>query len=352
MFHLLLAACLTDQPATCAQRLLPAGDAATAEECQRGAGAIARDWIARHPGLTGGDPHCVPTQALPALAVTEIADNVYLHQGAMAQISPENQGRIANLSFVVGDSVAVIDAGGSRSEGEALYAAIRRVTYRPISHVILTHMHPDHILGAEVFSEAGASIVADARLPEAVARRAQTWMQSIPAQIGATAFLGTRFVPIDQKVTQPVTLSLGSTQLTVTPQRVAHTDSDMTVMDSESATLFAGDLIFRGLTPSIDGTLSGWLDWIAAGPPDPVPALIVPGHGPVATDWQDAVAPQQHYLQALADTTRKAVRGGMALSQAIPAITSMMKPFSEGWADFNGTTARNAATAFSQLEWE
>lgn len=352
MFHLLLAACLAEEPTTCAHRLLPAGDAATLEQCQRGAGPIAQDWIVRHPGLLGGEATCVATPALPALATTEIAGGVYVHQGVMAQISPQNQGRIANLAFVVGDSVAVIDAGGSRAEGEALYAAIRQVTNKPVSHVILTHMHPDHIMGAEVFSEAGASIVADARLPEAVARRTQTWMQSIPAQIGQAAFLGTRIAPIDQQITQPTTISLGRTALTVTPQRVAHTDSDLTVMDSESATLFAGDLIFRGLTPSIDGSLAGWLDWIAAGPPDPAPALVVPGHGPVSSGWSESVAPERQYLQALADTTRKAVQGGMALSQAIPAITAMMKPYSEGWADFNGTTARNAATAFSQLEWE
>lgn len=352
MFHLLLAACLTDDPTICAQRLLPAGDAASVEECRRSADPIALDWIARHPGLKGGETSCVVTDALPALATTEIAGDVHLHQGAMAQISTKNQGRIANLSFVVGDTVGVIDAGGSRAEGEALYAAIRRVTDRPISHVILTHMHPDHIMGAEVFSEAGASIVADARLPEAVARRTESWMQSIPAQIGETAFLGTRIVAVDQQVTQPVTLSLGSTQLTLTPQRVAHTDGDLTVMDSDSATFFAGDLIFRGLTPSVDGSLTGWLDWIAAGPPDPAPALIVPGHGPISEGWDEAVAPEQHYLQALADNTRKAVQGGMALSQAIPAITAMMKPFSEGWADFDSITARNAATSFSQLEWE
>lgn len=352
MFHLLLVACLAEDPAICAQRLLPAGDAPTRQDCQRRAGPIAQDWVARHSGLTGGATSCVATEALPTLAVSELADDVYVHQGVMAQISPQNQGRIANLSFVVGDSVAVIDAGGSRAEGEALYAAIRQVTDKPVSHVILTHMHPDHIMGAEVFSEAGASILADARLPEAVARRTQTWMQTIPDQIGKAAFLGTHIVPADQKVTQPVTIPLGSTTLTVTPQRVAHTDSDLMVMDSESATLFTGDLIFRGLTPSIDGSLSGWLDWIAAGPPDPAPALIVPGHGPVASDWAEAVAPEQQYLQALADNTRKAIRGGMALSQAIPAITSMMKPFSEGWVDFNAITARNAATAFSQLEWE
>lgn len=352
MFHLILITCLSAAPGDCTPHLLPAGDAPDAAACEAAAEAIARDWIARHPGLQARGRSCVPTGALPALSVSEPAEGVYVHQGVMAQISPQNQGRIANLSFIVGDTVAVIDAGGSRAEGEALYAAIRRVTDRPISHLILTHMHPDHILGAEVFSEAGASITADARLPEAVARRAETWMVSIPAQIGRTAFAGTKIVAPDRLISSPTEIDLGATRLHLQPQPSAHTDSDLTVFDSRSGAFFAGDLIFRGLTPSLDGSLTGWLDWIAAGPPEPAPDLIVPGHGPVAESWRDAIAPERIYLNALAEMTRRAISGGMALSRAIPAITAMMQPYSEGWADFDGTTARNAATAYSQLEWE
>ena len=352
MFHLVLAACLTAQPSLCDTRLLPAADAARAEDCQTRAEPVTRDWLARHPDLrAAGPPRCVDTAALPALTVQERAPGVYVHQGAMDQLSPQNRGRIANLSFVIGDTVAVIDAGGSRAEGEALYAAIRRVTDKPVSHVVLTHMHPDHIMGAEVFSEAGASIVADARLPEAVARRADAWMISVPRQIGAANFAGTRLVAVDHTVAGPETLDLGHRRLRLVPVPPAHTDSDMTVFDEDSATLFAGDLVFLGLTPSLDGSLAGWLDWTGQ-TPDPRPALIVPGHGPVGEDWSAVVAPERHYLGALRDATRDALARGLALSAAIPAITLAMRPVSEGWADFQSVTARNAASAFAELEWE
>ncbi|SFX65030.1 quinoprotein relay system zinc metallohydrolase 2 [Paracoccus ferrooxidans] len=351
MFHLVLAACLAAQPATCQPRLLPAGDAATRQECEERAAPIARDWLARHPELTGDGPRCVETAELPALSVQEVAAGVHVHQGAMAQISRQNRGRIANLSFVVGDTVAVIDAGGSRAEAEALYAAIRRITDKPVSHLILTHMHPDHILGAEVFSEAGATIVADARLPEAVARRAESWMLSTPRQIGEDAFAGTRIAGVDQTVAAPQVLSLGDRQLRLTPVPPAHTGSDMTVLDEETATLFTGDLVFLGLTPSLDGSLAGWLDWTGR-KPDPEPALIVPGHGPVAESWDEAVTPTRQYLTALRDATREAIGAGLPLSRAIPAIVAAMMPVSEGWADFRDTTARNAAAAYAELEWE
>lgn len=352
VFHLLLAACLTDAPTICAERLLPAADAPERADCERKAAPIARDWLARHPGLKGGIARCVESADLPDLPVSEIADGVHVHQGAVGQATPGNRGRIANLGFVIGDSVAVIDAGGSRAEGEALYAAIRKLTDRPISHLVLTHMHPDHILGAEVFAEAGATIIASASPPEAIARRSEGWMFSVPDQIGQQAFLGTRIAPVDQRIDTPVEISLGSTSLTAMPQPSAHSDTDLLVCDSDSGVVFAGDLVFRGLTPALDGSLQGWLDWMETRPDDADTGPIVPGHGPLAATWDEALAPGRQYLQALHDSTHKAIAGGMSLPQAIPVIVAMMRPWSEGWADFSTTTARNAASAYAQAAKE
>ena len=353
MFHLILAACLASAPETCEPRLLPAGEARAREDCEMRAGPIAADWLARHPDLiAGAKPRCVETTELPALDMPEIAPGVHVHQGEMAQLSPQNRGQIANLSFVIGkDTVAVIDAGGSRAEGEALYAAIRRVTDKPVRHLILTHMHPDHILGAEVFSEAGAAILADARLPDAVAQRAPTWMVSIPEQIGAAAFAGTRIAAIDHRIEAPQTVALGGRSLHLRPVATAHTDTDMTVFDDGSATLFAGDLIAMGLTPSLDGSLKGWLGWLDT-VPDPLPDRIVPGQGPVMDSRDKAIAPTRAYLGALRDAARAALDAGQPLSQAIPAIVAAMQPISAGWADFDATTARNASAAYAELEWE
>ena len=352
MFHLVLSACLAGAPQTCEPRVLPAGEAPTRKDCEMRASPIATDWLARHDELTGGNASCVETAQLPALETQQIAPGVYVHQSAAEQLSPQNRGRIANLSFVIGSkTVAVIDAGGSRSEGEALYAAIRKQTDKPISHLILTHMHPDHILGAEVFSEAGAAILANARLSDAAAQRAATWMQSIPEQIGAAAFAGTHFANVDHGISQPLTVDLGRRSLHLTPVPVAHTDNDLTVRDDGSGTLFAGDLVFGGLTPSLDGSLTGWLKWLAA-PPEPRPALVVPGHGAVGEDWDKTSAPTRAYLGALGDQTRAALAAGLPLSQAVQAIAKAMQPLAGEWVDFDAVTARNIPAAYAELEWE
>ncbi|MDF3606809.1 quinoprotein relay system zinc metallohydrolase 2 [Paracoccus sp. DMF-8] len=357
MYHVVLTACLISAPEACESRLLPAGDAPDLQACIAGAETIARDWLARHPDLSAQGQDCVPTQDLAALELAEIADGVWLHQGAAGQISAENRGWIANLGVVIGDSIAVIDPGASRAQGEALYAAIRQHSDRPVSHVILTHMHPDHILGAEVFAEAGARVTANARLPDALALRGESWLRSIPDQIGTGALAGTRLVAVDITIGARQVIDLGARDLILTPVPPAHTDNDMTVLDSATGTLFTGDLVFQGgLTPSIDGSLSGWLDWIDLGPPQgpdgAPPRLIVPGHGPVSDSWDAATAPGRRYLDRLRATIRDQIAQGAALSAAIPETVAAMQDLAPEWLDFDAVTARNAATAYAELEWE
>lgn len=350
MYVLILTACLAADPSACAPRLLPAAEAVEVAACQAEADQTATAWLSAHPDLTGKEWLCQPLSQADALELTEVAPGVHVHRGADGPLSPDNRGWIANLGVVVGETrVAVIDPGGSRAEGEALYAAIRKLTDLPVGPVILTHMHPDHIAGAEVFAEAGAEIIADARLPEALDLRRATWAESIPAQIGADAWAGTVLIAPTRTIVGPEALDLGDRFLNLRPAPRAHTDTDLTVQDSATGALFTGDLVFRGLTPVVDGSLAGWLGWLGQ-PHDGAP--VIPGHGPVAGSLAEADAAQLSYLTALHDGVRAALDAGLGLSAAIPAIGDGMAPLAAGWADFKATTARNAAAAYAEMEWD
>lgn len=347
MFHLLVMACT--EGAVCAERWLPAADRPTEAACLAAAGAVAPAWLTTH-AMTARDQRCVPTEALPTLPLQPVAPGIWVHRGTDAAASPQNGGRIANLGVITGPSGTIlIDTGGNRAEAEALMAAALRLSPQPVVAAIVTHVHPDHTLGTGLLHEAGVPILGHADLPAALAARRATYETAYATTIGAQAWHGSGFALPDRTFASRMTLTLGGRALTLLPEEVAHTDSDMTVLDGDTGTLFAGDLAFRGLTPTLDGAISGWRD-VLGHPPQA--GRVVPGHGPVAADWAEATAETRGYLDALAGAVLDAIADNLSLGQAVPVVVEALRGRFGTLADFDDTTRRNAAAAFKELEWE
>jgi len=88
-------------------------------------------------------------------AMEEVAAGIYVRRGVDEDVTARNEDGIANIGFVVGTRfpLAVIDPGGSLIDGQRLRATIRQTTRLPIRHVVMSHVHPDHIFGAGAFEE-------------------------------------------------------------------------------------------------------------------------------------------------------------------------------------------------------
>lgn len=289
-----------------------------------------------------------PMPPLAPLDVSEIAPGVYVHLGATAVMTRENEGAIANIGFVVGEeAVAVIDTGGSVREGERLLAAVRARTDKPIRYVINTHAHPDHVFGNAAFTGTAARFVGHRNLPRALASRGPHYLAAFRRSMGGDLIDPVRLVSPDRAVDGETSLALGGRTLTLRGWPVAHSDCDLTVIDDKSGILFAGDLVFREHVPVLDGSLNGWLavlDELAR-----VPARrVVPGHGRPAA-WPQALEAQRAYLQRLAADVRGAIRQGVGLA---PASAAAARSEKSHWALFEEYNARNATAAYSELEWE
>ncbi len=282
------------------------------------------------------------------LPLKQVAPGIYVHFAKMEFPSSDNHDHIANIGFIVGQRcVAVIDTGGSPAEGMALKRAIQRTTDKPVCYVINTHVHPDHIYGNQPFKQAGVKFVGHYKLSRAMAARAPFDLARSKQQWGVELSQAD-VVPPDFNINKSMILDLGGRQLYLTAHPTAHTDNDLSVWDKQTNTAWLSDLLFVSHIPTLDGSLLGWLKVINALEKKNY-RRVIPGHGPLATQWPAAIQPEKRYLNTLLMEIRQQIKDGRFLEQAIETVGQSERSH---WRLFDQYHRRNVTTAFAELEWE
>jgi quinoprotein relay system zinc metallohydrolase 2 len=290
---------------------------------------------------------CLAAHAEP-LPMEEAASGIYVHRGAHEDLDQGYHGDISNIGFVVGQKgVAIVDTGGSLAVGQRLKEAVRKVTALPILYVINTHVHPDHIFGNAAFLADKPAFVGHANLAKAMELRKDIYLRNNATWLGEAA-AGSEIVKPTQAVSTSLELDLGGRTLQLTAYPTAHTNTDLTVFDHNTSTLWSGDLLFVERTPSIDGDIQGWLSAIEK-LRSVSPLRVIPGHGPVVADWNLALNKEQQYLETLLADIRSSIQKGESMEQTMDTAAATEK---ENWALFDIVNRRNVNLLFPALEWE
>ncbi|WP_326428420.1 quinoprotein relay system zinc metallohydrolase 1 [Stutzerimonas frequens] len=243
----------------------------------------------------------------------QIADDVWLLEGSTDNFDKANGGNIVSTGFIVTDAgVVVIDSGPSRRYGEAMRAAIASVTDRPVIKLLLTHHHPDHVLGNQAFTD--VPIAALAGTTELLREQGNAMAENMYRLVGDW-MRGTEVV-LPTETLVPGTLEIGGRALRLLALR-GHTGADLAILDERSGVLFAGDILFyqRALTTPNSPGLDVWLEDL-----DTLEALpwkrLVAGHGPVADDAAPFLQ-MRDYLGWLDGLLREASNGGADMNEVI-----------------------------------
>ncbi|MCM3875039.1 MAG: MBL fold metallo-hydrolase [Thermoanaerobaculia bacterium] len=206
------------------------------------------------------------------------------------------------VAFFGEGAIVLVDPFVSHVQAAELDALLRARTAAPVTHVVLTHHHTDHALGAGYFAAKGAEVVAHElaaarmakehpgliaerrRIPE-VAHLFEAARPYVPSRIVFGTFL----------------LEAGGLRLDVFHPGHAHTPGDLCVYAASLGILVSGDLVSTNYHPNLeDADVAGWRAALEALRGIPFRTLV-PGHGPAG--GREAVEDQLRYL----DRTRNIV---------------------------------------------
>lgn len=243
----------------------------------------------------------------------QIAEGIWLLEGSTDNFAKANGGNIVNTGFIVTDSgVVVIDSGPSKRYGEALRRAIAATTDKPVIQLLLTHHHPDHVLGNQAFGD--VPIGALAGTADLLRQQGDAMAENLYRLVGDW-MRGTEVV-LPTQVLEPGVLEVGGHRLRLLSLS-GHTGADLAILDENTGVLFTGDLVFyeRALTTPNSPGLGVWLkdlDTLQALPW----TLIVPGHGPLANDAAP-FAQMRDYLSWLDGLMRDGAARGDDMAEMI-----------------------------------
>lgn len=251
----------------------------------------------------------------PIDSIEKIADNVYRIPG---------QGGNSAV-FVRGSGVLLVDTK-LKDNGQALLDQIKKVTDKPVTHIVNTHTHGDHT-GSNDFFPAGVEVVAQ--------ENTKANMEKMPAFQSEKGKVG---LP-DRTYKDKMTLFSGKEAVDLYYFGPAHTNGDTLVVFRDARVMHAGDMFARKSQPLIDVTNGG--SGVAYGETIGKAAKgiknidkVITGHSDVMT-WQD-FADYGEFNRLLLEHARASLAAGKAAEEAL-ADLKLPEKFSS--YDMNNTRA-------------
>lgn len=299
--------------------------------------ALAAGAVSAAPAVWPDEPVAVPVQ---------VASGVYLVQGARGEINDQNQGRIGNAGFIVGETgVLAIDTGTSYRHALVLLKAIRSVTDKPVRAALITHTRQEFLFGAAAFLAQGIAVHMHSQAAALMRLRCAHCLQTLQAVLGADAMQGSAVVTPDQEFGPSHVLPGIGREIQLLSYGHSAGPGDVAVLDVQTGVLFAGGLLDNQRVPDIqDSDLEGWRSALLSLHSLPI-RTVVPGHGPVGS--AAVIGHVERYLAQLQARVLELQQKGTSLLD-IPQAAEL--PEFASWDQYQTIHKRNASVLFLRFE--
>jgi len=273
--------------------------------------------------------------------VSTIKDNLYAITGIPG----------GNIAFLVTDEgILVIDSGSIPADGSKIVEKIAKTSSKPITHLIYTHFHNDHINGSAGFPE-NIQIIAhetvkqnliEITTPDLKKNIEKTFPEYIKGLEEKLEKLKAENDPNAEKMEQQLkanqdyfneykkikirlpeitftdnyTLKLGKEEIELIYQGQAHTSGNCVVIFPRHKAIHTGDLVFNNMYPYVipehGANTANWLDKL-----NELYKMnldyVIPGHGDLTN--KEGIAKQISYFKSLRTEVKAGIDKGTSLEE-------------------------------------
>lgn len=281
--------------------------------------------------------------------------------------------------FILSREVVVVDAESKPSAAREVIAEIKRLTDKPVNHLVITHLHGDHFQGAGAYVEAwpGVQIISTQATRDEIEGRGVTRMQrelvTVPVAIeklnaDLAKATDAAKAPIQQQLREAqaylaelkamkavlpnvtfethLIIHSDNDELQVLFVGKGHSDGDVFVYDPKRKVIATGDSL-TGWVPTMgDASIYDWMEQLKT-----IEELdfkyAIGGHGNVVTGKETFDLWRKYFADLLGETS-KATSGGASLEETKTQIipTLLQRYGTQFPPDFSKTVIANVETAY------
>lgn len=265
-------------------------------------------------------------------ALVEIAPGVYVIRDQRVPLVP-------NIGIVIGNEAAlVVDTGMGPENGRKVLDAARRLASGKRLILTLTHFHPEHGFGAQVFKGQATILYSAAQRDELAAKGAAYLGMFRSFGPGVAAALeGTELVMPDKVYDgASTTIDLGGRSVELSTYGLAHTKGDQVIRVPDAGVLFTGDLaeerifpIFPWFPPDdADLDAANWARILAA-LEAAKPKIVIPGHG--SPGGSEILAAVRFYILDLRSRVAAEAKDGKSADAIVASLAPKIRAEHPDW---------------------